>query len=242
MKAILARILALWAAIMFIGSMLVVLIPIWATRFWPEPRRTDIMIKISRGWMAFFFFSTGLRLKIRGRENFQPGQNYIITCNHRSLMDVPITSPGIPGANKTIAKASMARIPLFGIIYKRGSILVDRRSDASRKDSYRAMRWVLETGMHMCIYPEGTRNRTNKPLKDFHDGAFRLAADSGKPIMPTVILGTDKVLPSDKSFWFWPSRLEMHFLKPVEMTPGVNAATLKEKVFRIMWDHIESVS
>lgn len=242
MKAVIARILAVWAALMFIGSMLVVLIPIWATRFWPEPKRTDIMIRISRAWMGFFFFSTGLRLKILGRENFKPGQQYIITCNHRSLMDVPITSPGIPGANKTIAKSEMARIPLFAVIYKRGSVLVDRKSDASRKESYRTMRWVLENGMHMCIYPEGTRNKTGKPLKDFHDGAFRLAADSGKPVMPTVIFGTDKVLPNDKSFWFWPGPMEMHFLPPVEMTPEDNAATLKEKVYRIMWDHIASRS
>jgi 1-acyl-sn-glycerol-3-phosphate acyltransferase len=242
MKAVIARILALWAALMFIGSMFVVLIPIWATRFWPEPKRTDLMIRISRVWMGFFFLSTGLRLTIRGRENFKPGQQYIITCNHRSLMDVPITSPGIPGANKTIAKSEMAKIPLFNVIYKRGSVLVDRKSDASRKESYRTMRWVLENGMHMCIYPEGTRNKSGKPLKEFHDGAFRLAADSGKPIMPTVILGTDKVLPNDKSFWFWPGRMEMHFLAPVEMTPEDNASTLKQKVYRIMWDHIESCS
>jgi 1-acyl-sn-glycerol-3-phosphate acyltransferase len=242
MKSILARILAVWAALMFVGTMLIVLIPIWATRFWPEPKRTDIMIRIARAWMAVFFLLSGLRLKIRGREHFAPGQNYVVVCNHRSMMDVPITSPGIPGANKTIAKASMAKIPLFGIIYKRGSVLVDRKSDASRKESYRTMRWVLDAGMHMCIYPEGTRNKTDKPLKEFHDGAFRLAAESGKPIMPTVILGTNKVLPSNKTFWFWPSKMEMHFLAPIEVKPGDTAQVLKEKAFRMMWDHIESVS
>jgi 1-acyl-sn-glycerol-3-phosphate acyltransferase len=240
MKPILARILALWAALMFISTMLIVLIPIWATKFWPEPKRTDIMIRISRVWMGAFFFLSGLRLKIRGREHFAPGQNYVVVCNHRSMMDVPITSPGIPGANKTIAKSEMAKIPLFGIIYKRGSVLVDRKSDASRKESYRTMRWVLESGMHMCIYPEGTRNKTDKPLKEFHDGAFRLAAESGKPIMPTVIFGTSTVLPNNKSFWFWPSRMEMHFLEPIELGPDDTAQTLKERSFRMMWDHIES--
>ena len=242
MKSILARILAVWAALMFIGTMLIVLIPIWATRFWPEPKRTDLMIRIARGWMAVFFFLSGLRLRIRGREHFAPGQNYVVVCNHRSLMDVPITSPGIPGANKTIAKSEMAKIPLFGIIYKRGSVLVDRKSDASRKESYRTMRWVLENGMHMCIYPEGTRNKTDKPLKEFHDGAVRLAAESGKPIMPTVILGTNTVLPNDRSFWFWPSKMEMHFLEPIPVNPGDTAQVLKEKAFRMMWDHIESVA
>jgi 1-acyl-sn-glycerol-3-phosphate acyltransferase len=242
MKPILARIMAAWAALMFIGTMLVALVPIWFTRFWPEPKRTDLMIRIARGWMAAFFFLSGLRLKILGREHFRTGENYIVTCNHRSMMDVPITSPGIPGANKTIAKAGMAKIPLFGIIYKRGSVLVDRKSDASRKESYRTMRWVLESGMHMCIYPEGTRNKTDKPLKDFHDGAFRLAMETRKPIMPTVIFGTDRVFPNDKAFWFWPSAMEMHFLEPIPILPGDTAQGLKEKVSRIMWDHIESYS
>lgn len=130
--------------------------------------------------MAIFFTLSGVRLTIRGRENFKKGENYIVVCNHNSLMDVPLTSPGIPGANKTIAKIEMAKIPVFGIIYKRGSVLLDRKSDASRRDSYLAMKDVLEKGMHMCIYPEGTRNKTENPLKSFHDGAFRLSFDTGK--------------------------------------------------------------
>jgi 1-acyl-sn-glycerol-3-phosphate acyltransferase len=41
--------------------------------------------------------------------------------------------------------------------------------------SFEKMKAVLEKGMHMSIYPEGTRNRTAEPLKKFHDGAFKLA-------------------------------------------------------------------
>jgi 1-acyl-sn-glycerol-3-phosphate acyltransferase len=242
MKSIYARIMAFWAALMFIGTMLIALIPIWGTGFWPEPRRTDLMIKISRVWMAVFFFLSGLRLKIYGREHFKSGQNYIVVCNHRSMMDVPLTSPGIPGANKTIAKSEMAKIPLFGIIYKRGSVLVNRKSDASRKESYMKMRRVLEMGMHMCIYPEGTRNKTDKPLKEFHDGAFRLSLETRKSIMPAVIFGTNHVFPNNRKFWFWPSAMEMHFLEPISVSKEDTAHTLKEKAFRMMWDHIESVS
>src|SRR5439155_14872246 len=109
-------------------------------------------------------------------------------------MDVPLTSPGIPGANKTIAKIEMARIPLFGMIYKRGSVLVDRKSEESRRKSFNKMKEVLQMGMHMCIYPEGTRNKTNEPLQRFHDGAFRLAVETKKDIMPAVIFYTNKVL------------------------------------------------
>jgi 1-acyl-sn-glycerol-3-phosphate acyltransferase len=239
MKRIFSVLVTAWGGFVFLFSMLFIIPPLWMTDSWPEPRRTDILIRLARGWMAVFFFFSGIRLTIRGRERFAPGENYIVVSNHSSMMDVPITSPGIPGANKTIAKVEMARIPVFGIIYRRGSVLVDRRSDQSRRESYVRMREVLAAGMHMCIYPEGTRNKTGKPLKEFQDGAFRLAHDTGKPIMPAVIFGTAKMLPSDRSWAFRPGRLEMHFLEPIAVTPSDSPQTLKEKTFRVMWDHYE---
>jgi 1-acyl-sn-glycerol-3-phosphate acyltransferase len=237
MRRLFSILLTAWAGFVFVFTMLFIIPPLWLTDSWPEPRRTSVLIRLTRGWMAVFFLLAGIRLTIRGRERFAPGQNYIVVCNHNSMMDVPITSPGIPGANKTIAKAEMARIPVFGIIYRRGSVLVDRNSDQSRRESFARMRDVLETGMHMCIYPEGTRNKTGKPLKEFHEGAFRLALDTKKPIMPAVIFGTAKMLPSDRSWSFRPGRLEMHFLEPIEVSSEDTSQTLKEKVFRAMWDH-----
>ena len=132
-------------------------------------------------------------------------------CNHNSLIDVPVSSPSIPGGNKTIAKTEMARIPLFGLLYETGSVLVDRKSDASRKESFSKMKAVLAMGLHMCIYPEGTRNKTNEPLKSFHSGAFRLAIDSGKSIIPALIFNSRKVLPADKTFYLLPHPLSDTF-------------------------------
>lgn len=212
----------------------------WATKFWDEPKRTAIFIDISRIWMAVFLPLAGIRLTIKGREHFKKGENYIVVCNHNSMMDVPVSSPGIPGPNKTIAKIEMARIPLFGMVYKRGSVLVDRQSDQSRKDSFNEMKKVLDLGMHMCIYPEGTRNKTEKPLKEFHDGAFRLAVQTGKPILPAVIFNTRIVLPFDKKFFFWPHPVAMHFLEPVYVGKNDDHVKLKEKIFGIMWKYIEN--
>lgn len=239
-SSILGFLAAAWAALVFVTTMLLFLLPIWITGFRPEPARTAALIKLARAWMAVFFFFTGIRLRILGKDRFKPGENYVVVCNHNSLMDVPLTSPGIPGANKTIAKIEMARIPLFGIIYRRGSILVNRKSEHSRRDSYQKMKEVLAMGMHMCIYPEGTRNKTGMPLKDFHDGAFKLALDTGKDIMPCIIFGTKRMLPSDRGFYFRPGPLEMHFLDPVQAYPGETVEELKRRVFRIMWEYYET--
>ena len=182
----------------------------------------------------------GCRIKIRGKENFIPGKTYIVTCNHNSLMDVPLSCPYIPGPNKTIAKNSFAKIPLFGFFYMKGSVLVDRKSETSRRQSFEKMKEVLEKGMHMSIYPEGTRNRTPEPLKKFHDGAFRLASETGHDIIPAIMLNTKKVLPMSKPFYFWPHKLEMHFLPAVNVNLDESFPALKEKVFAIMKDYYVS--
>jgi 1-acyl-sn-glycerol-3-phosphate acyltransferase len=238
-KNIFGRIFAFWALIIFIITMIIAFILIWIVGLWKEPKRTILFQQISRIWMRIFFFLTGLRIEIKGKENLKKGENYIIISNHNSLMDVPITTPFIPGANKTIAKIEMAKIPVFGMIYKRGSVLVDRKSEESRKNSFILMKEVLNTGLHMCIYPEGTRNRTPEPVQPFHNGAFKLALDTNKPILPAVIFNTAKVLPAHKTFFFWPVKVKMHFLAPIE--PGTQSLDqLKEKVFMLVKEYYVS--
>jgi 1-acyl-sn-glycerol-3-phosphate acyltransferase len=157
-------------------------------------------------------------------------------------MDVPLSSPYIPGANKTIAKTSFAKIPLFGFYYKKGSVLVDRKSDASRKESYIKMKAVLASGIHMCIYPEGTRNKSNNVLAKFHSGAFKLAIDTKKSIMPGVIFNTKKVMPVNKTFYLFPHKLEMHFLPAIPVTESDDTDSLKEKTFQVMKEYLERES
>src|SRR4051812_24325305 len=231
-KEILARIFALWGIIVFAGTMLIIVIPIWALGLLPEPKRTIWVFKIFNVWMGLFFILSGVRRIITGKKNFKKGENYVVVCNHNSFMDVPLSSPGIPGANKTIAKSEMSKIPLFGTVYKRGSVLVDRKSEESRRTSYIKMKEVLNMGLHMCIYPEGTRNKGSEPLQRFHDGAFKLAVETKKSVIPALIFGTKKVLPR-KPFFFWPHPVSMHFLEAVPVE-NKTAGQLKEEIFRLM--------
>ena len=226
--------MATWALLIFIITLLPVALIMWLIGLVHEPVRTKIFRNISNAWMRVFFFFTGCSLKVIGKENFKRGEKYIVACNHNSLMDVPVSTPFIPDANKTIAKSEMAKIPLFGLIYKRGSILVDRNDKNSRKDSFRKMKNVLNMGMHVCIYPEGTRNKTDLPLKEFHDGAFKLAIETGVAILPALIFNTKKILPPGKSFYFLPAKMEIHFLPPVQITPEENYESLKIKIHTLM--------
>ncbi len=202
----------------------------------PDPQGQRIFINIARLWMSVWLRLVGCPVTIKGREHFKKGTSYVVTCNHNSLLDVPLSSPFIPGPNKTIAKTSFAKVPLFGFYYMKGAILVDRNNDKSRRQSVEKMKEVLAKGIHMCIYPEGTRNRTAEPLKKFYDGAFKLATDTNTSVIPTVIFNTKKALPANKPFYFIPHRLHMHFLPPVPVN-GMTTEQLKQTVFGIMKEY-----
>ncbi len=239
MKNIFGRIWATWALIWFVITMLVFMIPFIIVYYRPEPVRTHNFIAISRIWMAIFMPLVGCPVSIKGKENFAAGENYIVLCNHNAFIDVPVSSPGIPGGNKTIAKKELAKTPVFGMLYKMGSVLVDRNSEGSRRESFTSMKNVLAMGLHMCIYPEGTRNRTDQPLKPFHDGAFRLAIATRKPIMPSLIFNSRKVMPEKPVFSLFPYRMKMHFLPPVKIEENDTVESLKGNVFTIMSKYYE---
>ena len=233
LKNIFARIWAAWGLISFAGTFLLIFIPSMIAYLIPGIRGQQYFITVSRIWMRIWLLLIGCPVKVRGRAHFRKGSNYVVVFNHNALLDVPLSAPFVPGANKTIAKASFAKVPLFGWFYSKGSVLLDRKNEQSRIKSFDAMKKVLITGMHMCIYPEGTRNRTGEPLKPFYDGAFKLAIESGKEIMPCILLGTRKAMPINKSFYLLPTPLEMHFLPPVASN-NIAVKALNKQVFEQM--------
>jgi len=236
-KDIFGRVWAVWGIVTFIITFLIIFIPSMLSYLFKDERKGQAyFITVSRWWMRSWLFIIGCPLSVKGREHFKKGQAYVIVYNHNALLDVPLSAPFVPGPNKTIAKASFARVPIFGWFYKRGSVLVDRNDNHSRRKSFEDMKKVLRDNMHMCIYPEGTRNRTNEPIKPFYDGAFKLAVDSKKEVIPCVIFGTKAATPIDKGLYLLPTRLRMHFLPPVS-SEGLRSVPLKEKVHGIMKDY-----
>jgi 1-acyl-sn-glycerol-3-phosphate acyltransferase len=231
-----ARIWAVWALLLFIATLVIVFFFYIPCFFLQDPKKAIWHRKVSRIWMFVYLPLIGCPLKVMGKDNFKKDRNYIVVCNHNSFMDVPVSTPFMPRPNKTIGKKEFTKTPIFGWIYGFGSVLVDRKSDASRRKSYDDMKRMLAIGLDMVIYPEGTRNRTNDPLKPFYGGAFRLAKDTKKEILPAVLFHTKKVLPAHKGFYILPHSLEMHFL-PAISSDNISADELQETVFKIMWDY-----
>jgi len=239
LKTIFYKLVAAWAAIVFVLLILLVVLPTWFGSLLHKKQRGWYYQRLHQAWIGTFFVLTGIRRVYKGRHYFTGKENFVVVANHTSFVDVLLCSPGIPEPNKTIAKIEMASIPVFGIIYRSCSVLVDRKSGRSRAVSYIKMKEVLAEGMHMCIYPEGTRNTTTEPLLRFQDGAFKLAIDTHKRIIPAVILNTRNVMPAKKKFYFEPHKIEMHFLQPVEVA-GKTPETLKHEVYEIMEQYLVS--
>lgn len=238
-KNILGRVYLVYFLLLFIITMLPVYIGALIISSWADPRRSKVLHQMFKLWMGIFMPMVFCPVRRRGAQHFESGKTYVVICNHNSFMDIPVSSPWIPGANKTLAKIEIAKVPLFGTIYKLGTILVDRNDEKSRKESFASMRQTLQMGLHLCLYPEGTRNKTGKGLQPFQDGAFVVAIREQTPIIPALIFNTSKILPQDKTFFAWPSSIPFHFLKPIS-TEGLtlrDLPELKEKVWNIMNDY-----
>ena len=230
------RILAFWALLVFASTMFLCIWFYLICFFLPEPNKTRWHRTISKIWMGLFLTLVGCRFTVSGKHYFKNVGPAIVICNHNSLIDVPVSTPFLPRANKTIAKKSFIYVPLFGWIYQFGSVIVDRKNDHSRRASFEEMKRVLDKGLDMLIYPEGTRNKTSEPLKSFYDGAFKLAIETQKPVIPVVLLNTKKILPAYPIMCFKPGKIQMDILAPIS-TEGHTLQSLKQTAFDIMSAH-----
>lgn len=238
-RNIAGRVFAVYGLLLFVITLLIVLIPIWIFSFLPDPAKTRNFLILGRVWMKVYMTLIFCPVYHKGKKYFEKGKVYVVVCNHNSFVDVLVATPGIPGTNKTLAKHEIGKMPVFGMMYKIGGIMVNRNDDVSRKQSFEHMRNALKLGMHMALFPEGTRNRTPFPLKRFYDGAFSLAIETQTPIMPSLIFHTRKIQVPGKFLFAIPHRIEYHFLPPVETTglKKEDLPVLKEKVFMMMWDY-----
>lgn len=188
-----------------------------------------------RGWSDLWGFLAFMKYDFTGYENIQKGSSYVITGSHSSTLDMFACASSLKMSYVTLAKAELKKIPLLGYLFGVASIFVDRKDEASRKKSVLEMERVLNEGTSILIMPEGTRNRTKAPLKEFQNGAFRIAIETQTPILPMVILNCRSLMKAD-SFFMTPGTIGVRFLEPVPVN-GLTEADipeLKAKVHAIM--------
>lgn len=188
-----------------------------------------------------WFVMIGVRIKLKGKEIRDHAQACIIVSNHGSTLDMMTTPHVLMTKVSPLAKEELKKIPMLGYMFKAVSIFVNRKDAESRKKSLEVMKKKLNEGIFIFMYPEGTRNRTKNPLKDFYDGAFKIAIELQKPIMPLIFLNLRKIAPMH-SFFIRPGVITSEFLEPIP-TAGLtetDVPMLKEKIYRLMYSYIET--
>ena len=137
----------------------------------------------------------GVRVRVEGVENIPSGESCIFLSNHVSNLDPPVLLPVLPGMSSVFLKKSLMEIPLLGTAMRMAKYVPVSRGH-SREEAERSIAIAadaLRSGLHIIIFPEGTRSSDGK-LLPFKKGAFFLAAETGAPMVPIVIRGTAKLM------------------------------------------------
>lgn len=135
----------------------------------------------------------GLGWKITKLQNLEKGKSYMFIANHTSMIDIMLMLVTIKDNPFVfVGKKELAKIPLFGFFYKRTCILVDRSSAKSRQAVFIRAQRRLQSGLSICIFPEGLVPDEEVLLADFKDGAFRLAIKHEIPIVPITFYDNKK--------------------------------------------------
>ncbi|HEY8513247.1 MAG TPA: lysophospholipid acyltransferase family protein [Cyclobacteriaceae bacterium] len=202
------------------------------------------------GWVSYRFLALWswifsklnfIRYKIRGKENIVRGESVIYVSNHTSFLDIPGITLAIPGQYRPLAKKELLKIPIFGWIAKSASVIVDRSNPKSRKESMERLKRIVNMGIPILIFVEGTQNRTKEILQPFKDGAFRMAIDTQRPIQPMVVLGAGPLMPPG-TIDLKPGTIHVIIGEriPTEGLTPADVPELKEKTFHIMKSMIEA--
>jgi len=157
----------------------------------------------------------GIRVRLEGLENVPVGKSCIFLSNHVSNLDPPVLLPSIPGMTSVFLKKSLMRIPLLGTAMRMGKFVPVARGH-NREDAEKSVEDAadaLRSGLHITIFPEGTRS-TDGQLLPFKQGAFFLAMATEAPVVPIIIQGTARMMRKG-SLKVYPGEAVVRFLPVV---------------------------
>jgi 1-acyl-sn-glycerol-3-phosphate acyltransferase len=224
-------------------ALMFLLFPFFIYSFLQSPiKGGNLLYKICRFWADAFFFLVCIRHINIYEENHDTNKQYIFVSNHISYLDIPMMMKVIRHQHvRILGKAEMTKIPIFGYIYKQGAVLVDRGNAKNRSESIKNLIYFLGRKISVFICPEGTFNMTHSPLKNFYDGAFRIAIETQEPIRPILFLDTYDRLNYHSIFSLNPGKCRAVYLAETS-TEGLvidDLAMLREKIFSQMEDGLK---
>ena len=204
------------------------------------PSKYHLVGTFNRWWAWLMFSAIGMPWKLEYRGVILPHKQYIFCPNHFSYFDIPVM-----GLNKHntifVGKNDMVNIPMFGFMYQKLHITVDRQNLNSRVNTFKRSLMAIDEGKSLVIYPEGGIITLKDPvMSKFKDGAFRAAIEKQIAIVPVTLPYNWIILPPEEFLLRW-ARVKIIFHEPIE-TKGMtlqDVEKLKEKVFQIIESELE---
>jgi 1-acyl-sn-glycerol-3-phosphate acyltransferase len=228
----------IYAMLVFVVLLLIITPFVIIASFFGNINGGNFIYKLCTKWSEIWMFMIGISPRIIYEQPHDVKKQYIFVANHCSYMDVPMAVKAIRQPVRALGKFELSKIPVFGFLYRNAVVMVDRSSAANRAKSVLEMKEILKKGISIIIFPEGTFNMTDKPLKDFYDGAFRIAIETQTPIKPVLFPDTLARHHYNSTLSLSPGKCRGVFLGEVKVE-GLTAndiTTLKEKVYQLMED------
>ncbi|MGI8951591.1 MAG: lysophospholipid acyltransferase family protein [Chitinophagaceae bacterium] len=231
----------IYALLLFIILMFIVLPFVLIFALFGKIKGGNLTYKICNVWGVIWYTLIGIRHKEIYEAPHNTNKQYIFLANHISYMDIPAVVRCMHQPVRVLGKYEMVKYPLFGLIYRMAVVIVDRRNAELRARSVRALKSALKQGISIFIFPEGTFNETEKPLKEFYDGAFRIAVETQTPIKPLLFLDTHERMHYRGFFELTPGLSRIVFMKEISVAEYSlkNISLLKQKIFTIMEDGLK---
>lgn len=227
-RYILLILYSIWAYFwfFFLGGV-TVLGYIVAMILWPRSPG-DKFYWCNHAYEAVWSFLCGMKYRVEGKERLKPDTAYVIASNHKATADLFIVAHATRGVRfRPLSKIELTRLPIIGFLFKHAILAVDRTDNESRKASIKVMeKAITKDKLSVLIFPEGTRNRTPYPLKEFYNGAFIVAIETQTPLIPMIILNTDVVTPLTSPL-IHPGLMICKFLEPID-TKGMTMDDMEE--------------
>ena len=155
------------------------------------PMAKDISsLRIVQFMFRFILWITGAKVTVIGEENVPKDTPVLYIGNHRSYFDILLTYSRCPIRTGYIAKKEMEKIPLLSNwMHYLHCLFLDRKDIKQGLKTILAAVDKVKSGISICIFPEGTRNKNEDELDmlPFHEGSFKIAAKAKCPIIPMAI-------------------------------------------------------
>jgi len=227
----------IYAFLIFTGFLLLIFPIVVVASFFGKISGGNFIYRLCHLWADFFLLMTGIFHRNIYEVPHDRSRPYVFVFNHISYMDIPVLLKTIRWQHmRVLGKAEMAKVPLFGFIYRNAAVMVERSSPEKRARSLMQLKSVIKKGISIVIAPEGTFNLTHRPLKEFYDGAFKIAIETQTPIKPVLLLDTYDRMHYETIFSITPGRSRSVYLEeiPVEGLGLGDVELLREKVFKLM--------